>query len=217
MKPLRIVLADDHDVVVEGLRRILDRPEFDVVKAVGNGRALVQAAEDLRPDLIIADVSMPQLNGIEAARQIRRTNANVKIIFLTMHPDVSYATEGLAAGGNAYVLKSAAGEELLMAIRAVEAGRVYVIPSIAEAVRNALAQRSRRKAESAGPVTHLTPRQREVLQLLAEGHHAKEVAALLNVSPRTVEFHKYRIMEQLGLHTVAELTLYAAKHGIVAA
>jgi DNA-binding NarL/FixJ family response regulator len=211
MKRLRILLADDHAVVIEGLRRILDRPEFEIVGAVSDGRALVQAAADLEPDLIITDVAMPSLNGIEAARQISRQNQKSKIIFLTMHQEVIYAQQTLAAGGCGYVLKSAAGEELVAAIHDVLDGRVYMAKSIAQAVQQAL---DARPMSSRG-VDGLTGRQREVLQLLAEGRQAKEIAVTLKLSPKTVEFHKYRIMQTLGVRTVAELARYAVKQGIV--
>lgn len=208
----RILLADDHAVVLEGLRRILDRPEFEVVGAVRDGRALVEAAASLRPDIIIADLSMPFLNGVEAARQILKSDRKPKIIFLTMHPEAMYAVEAINAGASGYVLKNEAGEELIKAIREVLDGRTYVTPSLWEPVMHAV--RARRKA--LGKVDRLTARQREVLQLLAEGKHPKEIAAILNVSHRTVEFHKYRIMDTLGLRSVAELARYAVKQGIVA-
>jgi len=213
VKRIAILLADDHAVVIEGLHRILDRPQFEIVGAVTDGRALLQAAEQLSPDIIIADIAMPMLNGIEAARQIRKQKLTSKIIFLTMHSEPIYAVEALHAGASGYVLKSSAGAELLTAIREVLDGRVYVAKSIAESVKRAL------EARPVGGRTvpeRLTTRQRQVLQLLAEGRQAKEIAVVLNVSPKTVEFHKYRIMDMLGVRTVAELARYAVKHGIVA-
>jgi DNA-binding NarL/FixJ family response regulator len=212
MKRCRLLLADDHDILIEGLRRVLDRADLEIVGVVNDGRALVDAAEELQPDLIISDLTMPVLNGIEAMRQIRKTNTRVKIIFLTMHADLALATEALAAGGSGYVLKSRAGKELLTAVREVMKGLVYVTSSIAEAVRSGLSSPN----ASRSPNDRLTSRQREVLQLLAEGMHVKAIAGKLRVSPRTVEFHKYRIMEELGLHSVVELGSYAAKHKIVA-
>jgi DNA-binding NarL/FixJ family response regulator len=212
MKRWRVLLADDHDIVLEGLRRVLDQPDIEIVGAVHDGRALLQAIEQLQPDIIVTDVTMPQLNGIDAARQIRAGYPDVKIVFLTMHPDVTFATEALMMGGNGYVLKNSAGDELLTAIREAAGGRTYVSRSIAETVQQALSLRSsswRRQLDM------LTPRQREVLQLVAEGLQAKEIAARLNLSPKTVEFHKYRIMDELGLRTTAELSRYAARHGIV--
>jgi DNA-binding NarL/FixJ family response regulator len=212
MKRIRMLLADDHDIVIEGLRRVLDRPDLEIAGVVSDGRFLLRAAKEIRPEVIIADITMPLLNGIEAARQIRESNRDVKIIFLTMHPDVTFATEALAAGASGYVLKNSAGDELVTAIREVIGGRVYVAKSIRESVMRALSTRSKGWRS---PIDKLTSRQREVLQLLAEGVHVKEIAAKLHVSPRTVEFHKYRIMKDLGLHTTAELGRYAARHGIV--
>ncbi len=212
MMPLRVLLADDHDIVIEGLRRVLNDPDIEIVGAVNDGRSLLRAIEALRPDIVVTDVTMPQLNGIEAARQIRERDPVAKIVFLTMHPDVSFATEALAAGGSGYILKNSAGDELLTAIRAAAEGRTYVSKSIAEAVMHALSSRS---STWRSPLDKLTSRQREVLQLLAEGIPVKEIAARLHVSPRTVEFHKYRVMDELGLRTTAELSRYAARHGIV--
>ena len=213
MKRIRILLADDHAIVIEGLRRVLE-PVYEIVGEAPDGRALVTAAAALCPDIIIADISMPLLNGIEAARQIRKVNRGVKIIFLTMHPDVTYAAEALCAGGSAYVLKSSAGGEILEAIPEALHGRLYVSPSIDREVVHAQMARKDRQAHRE---FDLTARQREVLQLIAEGRSIKEIAEILNVSPRTIEFHKYRIMNALALGTTAELIQYAMKRGIVAA
>lgn len=213
MKPWRVLLADDHDIVIEGLRRVLNHPDIEIAGAVHDGRALLRATKEIHPDIIVTDITMPLLNGIDATRQIRESDPDVKIIFLTMHPDVSFATEALAAGGSGYVLKNSAGDELLTAIREAMNGRTYVTKSIAEAVKLGLSSRSNTWRS---PLDKLTSRQREVLQLLAEGLQAKEIALRLHVSPRTVEFHKYRIMDELGLRTTAELSRYAARHGIVA-
>jgi DNA-binding NarL/FixJ family response regulator len=212
MKPWRVLLADDHDIVIEGLRRVLDHPDIEIVGAVNDGRSLLRAVEELGPDIVVTDVTMPLLNGIEAARQIRERDPGAKIVFLTMHQDVSFATEALAAGGSGYILKNSAGDELLTAIREAAKGRTYISRSIAEAVRHALSSRSNNWRS---PLDKLTSRQREVLQLLAEGLPVKEIAGRLHLSPRTVEFHKYRIMDELGLRTTAELSRYAARHGIV--
>ena len=207
----RVLLGDDHTIILEGLRRILE-PHFEVVGMVPDGRALVAAARQLHPDVIVADISMPLLNGIEAARQLQKTQSRAKIIFLTMHPDAIYATEAFRAGGSGYVLKSSAASELVTAIQQALKGRVYVTPLVAKDMLGSLMGQSP-QPPPATPA--LTPRQREVIQLVAEGRSAKEIAEILKVSPRTVEFHKYRIMEQLGLHSTAELTQYAIKHGIV--
>src|ERR1039457_5976550 len=208
--PQRALLADDHAIVLEGLRRVLE-PDFEIVGEVADGRAMVAAAGELRPDIIVTDVSMPMLNGIEAARQIRKINRKVKIIFLTMHPDVTYAAEALCAGGSAYVLKSSAGAEILEAIREAFRGRIFVTPSINREVVLAEMERAGRRDNVQ---SELTPRQREVLQLLAEGKSLKEVAAFLNVSIKTIEFHKYRIMRRLGIHTNAEMTKHAVRLGV---
>lgn len=213
MKRPRLLLADDHKIVVEGLRSLLE-PEFELVGTVGDGRALVAAAEKLRPDVIVADISMPSLNGIEAARQLRKAGSEAKIVFLTMHPDVTYATRAFEAGASGYVLKHSAPAELVKAIREALKGRRYVTSMIAKDVLEAFMHKSRQREDA---VRKLTPRQREVLQLVAEGQSAKEIGSLLNISPRTVEFHKYRMMEDLGLHTHAELIQFAIKHGIASA
>jgi DNA-binding NarL/FixJ family response regulator len=207
----RILLADDHRIVAEGLRGLLE-PEFELVGIVEDGRELLAAAEELQPDLIIADISMPLLNGIDAVRQIRKTNADIKVVFLTMHPDAIYAASAFEAGALGYVLKHSAPSELITAIHSALKGKTYVTPLLA----GELMQLNKEKQTNAAMLlSNLTPRQREVLQLLAEGRSAKEIASVLNISARTVEFHKYRMMDVLGLKTVAELIRYAVKHGIV--
>jgi DNA-binding NarL/FixJ family response regulator len=206
-----VLLADDHAIVVEGLRRVLE-PDFEVVGVVADGLALVKAAEKIRPDVIVVDVSMPHLNGIDAARQIRATNQRTKIVFLSMHPDVVYASEALQAGGSAYVLKSSAGVEILTAIRETLRGGTFVTPAIDKGTLDAQIRRDQRSPDV---LRTLSPRRREVLQMVAEGRTTKEIAEILQISPRTVEFHRYRAMESLGLHTVAELVQYAIKHRMV--
>jgi DNA-binding NarL/FixJ family response regulator len=210
MKRLRVLLADDHAIVLEGLRRVLE-PEFEIVGDVADGRALVAAAMMLRPDIIVTDVSMPLLNGIEATRQIREFNRPVKIVFLSMHPDVTYVAEALSAGGSAYVLKSSAGARLLEAIREALNGSIYVTPPIDRALVRAQMDRASRQDKLHA---ELTSRQREVLQLLAEGKTLKDIAVILSISVKTAEFHKYRIMKQLGFRTNAEMTKYAVKLGV---
>jgi DNA-binding NarL/FixJ family response regulator len=215
-KPATIVLGDDHAIVLEGLRRILDRPEFKVIAVAMDGRSLLQTAADLQPDVVIIDIGMPRLNGIDAARELHRQNRKSKIVFLTMHSEVAYATAALAAGASAFVLKSGAGEELITAIRHALNGRTYVSKAIARAVEDARSMRSTRATPPRGVGDLLTHRQLEVLQLLAEGRQVKEIAALLKLAPKTVEFHKYRIMTLLGVHTVADLTRYAIRRGMLA-
>ena len=211
MKKPRVLLADDHKIVIEGLKRLL-RDEFEIVGSVEDGRALVEQASTLYPDVIVADISMPQLNGIEAARQIKKADKNIKIVFLTMHPDATYAANAFEAGASGFVLKHSASSELIRAIHEAIKGRTYVTPLIAGDLIYTY-------QEAGSPEKNLfkkiSPRQREVLQILAEGKSAKEIASILNISTRTVEFHKYRMMEQLNIKTSAELVRYAIKHGII--
>ncbi len=212
MNKARVLLADDHKILADGLRGLLGS-DYDLIGAVEDGRELVSEATRLEPDVIIADISMPLLNGIEAARQILKDRPKARIIFLTMHSDVAYAMEAFRAGAVGYLLKRSAGAELVTAIEEVLKGGVYVTPAIAKAMmRDSLFGRP---PSPETPSNALTSRQREVLQLVAEGHSIKEIAAILTLSPKTVEFHKYRLMEQLGLRTTAALTQYAVKHGIV--
>ncbi len=207
MTKTRILLADDHQFITEGLKSLLE-PQFEVIGIVEDGKTLVEKAETLNPDVIVVDISMPLLNGIEAVRQIKKKNIPAKIIFLTMHPDVTYATRALEAGALGFVIKHSAPAELIIAIEKTLLGEIYVTPTIAEEL--ATSPHSRKS-----PLRKLTPRQREVLQLLAEGKQAKEVAEILYLSPRTVEFHKYRVMEELGVKSSAELVQFAIKHGII--
>jgi DNA-binding NarL/FixJ family response regulator len=211
VKRVTVLLADDHAIVVEGLRRILE-PEFEVIGAVADGLALVKAAEELSPDIVVADVSMPLLNGIEATRQIRATNRRTRIVFLSMHPDVVYVSEALQAGGSAYVLKSSAGIEIVTAIREALQGGIFVTAAID---KTALEAQIKRDQRSPDVPDNLSPRRREVLQMIAEGRSTKQIAHVLQISPRTVEFHRYRAMQSLGLHTIAELVQYAIKHHMV--
>jgi DNA-binding NarL/FixJ family response regulator len=211
MNKIRVLLADDHKIVLEGLRSLLE-PEFEIVGAVEDGRALLKAAKRLSPDVIVADISMPLLNGIEAVRQIKEENEKVKVVFLTMHPDVTYATRAFEAGASGYVLKHSAPSELVTAVREALKGRTYVTPIIAGELLQTYKEGTHMLDEGR---VKLTPRQREVLQLLAEGRSAKEVGNILCISPRTVEFHKYKMMEELNLKTSAGLLQYAIKQGIV--
>jgi len=207
----RVLLADDHLLVAEALKSLLT-PEFELVGVVEDGRALVEAAARLRPDVIVADVTMPHLNGIDALIQLRQGGDQVPVVFLTMHRDVTFARRALEAGASGFVLKHSAPAELVTAIRAALSGKTYLTPQLAGEVLEAMKQAPDRAAD---PIASITPRQREVLQLLAEGRSAKEIASSLAISARTVEFHKYQLMETLGLHTNAELIHFAIKHGLV--
>ena len=207
----RVLLADDHLLVAEALKSLL-ADEFDLVGVVQDGRALLEAAAKLRPDVIVADITMPHLNGIDALVQLRQIGDRVPVVFLTMHRDAAFARRALEAGASGYVLKHSASAELVAAIEAALAGKTYLTPQLAGEVLEAMKQGPEQADD---PTAVLTPRQREVLQLLAEGRSAKEAAAVLAISARTVEFHKYQMMETLGLHTNAELIHFAIKHGIV--
>jgi DNA-binding NarL/FixJ family response regulator len=205
----RVLLADDHALILGAFEKLL-AGECDIVGQVGDGRALVAAVEALNPDVVVLDISMPLLNGLEAGRQIKQKSRNVKLVYLTMNEDPDLAAEAFRAGASGYLLKSSAASELTTAIREVAQGRSYITPLVAEGLVEALQQTSNRR-----PGEDLTPRQREVLQLLAEGRSMKEVASLLNLTPRTVAFHKYQMMEQLKVKSTAELIQYAVKHHIV--
>ena len=207
----RVLLADDHEIVVEGLRRILE-PKYDLVAAVANGRELLAEADKLRPDVIVTDISMPSLNGLDAVRQLKKQGVRAKVVFLTMHADADLATEAFAAGAVGYVLKSSAGRELIDAIDTVLEGRVYLTPQIQQGVLEAFMKAGGEREKAS---IELTKRQREVLQLVAEGLTMKEIAATLDVSPRTVESHKYDLMQKLGVKTTAELIQYAIKRSII--
>ena len=206
----RVLLADDHLLVAEALKSML-AAEFDLVGVVSDGRAMLEAAQTLRPDVIVADVTMPHLNGIDALIRLRQDGNPVPVVFLTMHRDVSFARRALEAGAAGFVLKHSASVELVAAIRAALDGNTYITPLLAGEVFDAMKQTP---GKAADPVRSLTPRQREVLQLLAEGRSAKEIASSLAISARTVEFHKYQMMETLGIHTNAELIHFAIKNGL---
>jgi DNA-binding NarL/FixJ family response regulator len=206
----RVLLADDHRIVADGLTSFLAE-EFEVVGVVEDGRALLEAARKLDPDVIVADISMPRLNGIDALVQLKRDNPKVKVVFLTMHTELAYARRALEAGASGFVLKHSAADELLTALRAAVRGKTYITPALAGEVLDAIRQRPRQ----ADPGAALTPRQREILQLLVEGQSAKQIAGALSISARTVEFHKYQMMENLGLHNSAELILFGIRNDIV--
>ena len=210
MRRPRVLLAEDHRLLREAFVKLLE-PDCDVLGAVADGRALIEAAPKLRPDVVVVDIAMPLLNGLDAARQLKRSMPSVKVIFLTVSEDPDLAAEAFRAGGSAFLLKNSAASELLQAIADVMQGRSYVTPlATRDMVNNLL-----RRPESAKGARELSPRQREVLQLLAEGRTMKEVASSLNITARTVAFHKYRMMEDLGIKSTAELVQYAIKARIV--
>ena len=201
-------MADDHLMLLEAFKALLE-PDFEVVGTVTDGRALLEEFSRLHPDVVLLDVAMPLLNGLDAGRQLKAQRRSVKLIYLTMNPDPDLAGEALRLGASGYVLKSSAAQELKQAIHEALRGRSYITPLITRDVVGSLLQPRTSRAE-------LTARQREVLQLLAEGKSMKEVAAILDLTPRTVAFHKYRMMEQLHLKTSAELVRFAVQQGVVA-
>jgi DNA-binding NarL/FixJ family response regulator len=209
MKP-RIALVDDHTLIAEACRKLLE-PDCDVIATFSDPRAFLAEAVMLRPDVVVLDVSMPSLNGLDTARELRRLLPNGRIIILTMTEDADVAAEAFRVGAAGYLLKRSLGSELLLAVREVMAQRYYITPLLTRDLLGSLVQdRPTRK-----PVQRLTPRQREVLQLLAEGRSMKEAAAILNLSARTVAFHKYRMMEQLQVQTTAALIQFAVREGLV--
>ena len=204
----RVLIADDHRLMAEGLKRLL-APHFEIVGLVGDGQELLAAAEQLQPDVAVVDIAMPRLNGLQAIARLLKVSPRTRIVVITMHGEPSYARSALREGALAFVLKASAPDELIAAIRSVLAGRVFISAEVAPEVSG---PDGSGRGRSAGMV--LTPRQKEILQLLAAGKSGKEIATLLAISRRTVEYHKYKLMESLGLHTVAELTRFAFEQGI---
>ena len=214
MAPLRILLADDHTVVRQGLRKVLEeRPEWQVVAEAGDGRDAVRLAEQHKPDVAVVDVAMPLLNGIEATRQIVRRAPQTKVLVLSMYSDEAYVTQMLKAGATGYLLKDSADVDLLEAVQAVSQGKSFFSPAVARLMSDDYA---RQRGENAvDRYESLSEREREIFQLVAEGKTNKEIAALLFISPSTVETHRARIMEKLDLHSAAEIVLYAVRRGVV--
>lgn len=211
MMKARLLLADDHPIVLNGLREIL-APIFELVGTAGDGRSLVDLAIKLKPDVILADISMPLLSGIDALLAMRAAGVKARVVFLTMHADATYAGSAMEAGASGFVVKDAVAGEVVKALQAALSGRTYLSAEIAEALA---AVKAGQREGSSPLLGRLTLRQREVLKLLSEGRSAKEVAAILGISPRTAEYHKYRIMEILNISTNAELIGYAMRHGIL--
>jgi DNA-binding NarL/FixJ family response regulator len=206
----RVIIADDHTLLVEAFEKLL-APECDVIAKVPDGRALLTAARELHPDVVVLDIAMPLLNGLDAARQIKQADPSIRLVFVTMNEDPDLAAEAFRAGASAYLLKRSAGAELLTAIREAMKRRSYVTPLVTEGMLGSLLHPPGRERAA----HQLTTRQREMLQLLAEGKSMKEVASILNVTPRTVAFHKYRIMERLRIKTNAELIQFAIRQHLV--
>ena len=206
----RLMMADDHTILVEAFRKLLE-PQYDIVGTVSDGRALLDIAPQLRPDVVILDIGMPLMNGLEAGLRLKEVMPNVKLIFLTMNEDPDLAMEAMRSGASGYLLKSSAAEELLRAIQMALKGKPYITAQIGRGLQKSFIKNPRAK----GQAKALTPRQREVVQLLAEGKSMKEVASVLKVTPRTVAFHKYRVMEELNLATTAELIQFAIKSRIL--
>lgn len=209
MARTKILLADDHTLFCNLLRQLLE-PEYEVVGSVSDGRELLEAAETLRPDVVLVDISMPSLNGLDAGRRLKEKNPKVKLIYVTMNNDVEYAREALQAGASAFLLKNSQSSELLKAIRDALRGLSYVAPEIRQAMREIFI----RDPKAVDRPHHLTDRQKEVLQMLAEGRSLKEISSSLHISYRTVRFHKVRIMDELGTSKNADLVKYAIKHGM---
>jgi DNA-binding NarL/FixJ family response regulator len=205
----RVILADDHVLLVDAFEKLL-APECEIVALVADGRARLTAVTELHPDIVVLDVTMPLLNGLDAARQIKQLDPSVRLVFVTMNEDPDIAVEAFRAGATAYLLKRSAGTELLTAIREAMKRQSYVTPLVTEGMLELMMH-----AHGESPAQRLTVRQREVLQLLAEGKTMKEVASILNVTPRTVAFHKYQMMDQLKIKTSAELIQYAIKQNVV--
>ena len=209
----RILIADDHTLVAELCRRLLET-EFDVVGTVSDGRALVRAAGELKPDVIVLDVAMPTLNGLDAGQQVKEMLPSVRLVYLTMNPDAEVAAEAFARGASGYLLKTCAASEMILAVREALRGKSYLSRGLSRDAIDGLRWRNKKLINEN---ERLTQRQREVLQLLAEGKVMKEVSSILHMSTRTVAYHKYRMMDVLGANSTAELVKYAVRNHMVAA
>ena len=208
-RPTTVLVADDHAIVLEGLVSLLKDYAFDVVGSVGDGEKLVEAARRLKPDVIVTDLSMPGMSGLEVLTVLKQERIDSKVVVLTMHHDASWATQALKAGASAFLLKASAGEELVTAIQQALQGHVYLTAAVTQAVIDQMADAGR------PTVAQLTARQIEVLRLICKGQRMKEIASTLNLSTRTVETHKYEMMQVLGVHSTAELVRYALEHHVV--
>jgi DNA-binding NarL/FixJ family response regulator len=211
VKQLRILLGDDHSLILKGIKELVES-RYEVVGTEENGKALIEAALRLQPDLVVLDISMPVMNGIDAAREIKKALPSVKLVFLSMHSKAIYLRKALEAGASAYVLKSGAAEELLTGIEEATKGNVYITPNFGQDVIESVQNWREKGARS--PM-ELTDRQKEILQLLAEGKQNKEIADIAHISVRTVEFHRSSLMIKLGAHSVVELTRFAIREGLI--
>jgi DNA-binding NarL/FixJ family response regulator len=215
MDSIQVLLVEDHTIVRKGLRALLEgEPDMQVVGEAEDGRQALNQVQQLLPDVVLMDIGMPGLNGLEATRQIKHQFPKTKVVVLTMHTSAEYVFSVLQAGASGYLVKQAATEEVISAIRAVYQGESFLSPSISTKVIEEYLRRAG-KTESVDPYERLTSREREVLQLIAEGHSTQEIATLLYVSGKTVETHRSRLMEKLDIHTIAELTQYAIRKGII--
>jgi DNA-binding NarL/FixJ family response regulator len=212
MKPPRVILADDHKLILDALKNLVE-PEFDVVGTFVDGLSLLEGAPNLNPNMIVLDIGMPMMNGINAGQRLKQLMPSVRLIYLTMNEDPDMAAEAFRLGASGYLLKKSAGAELVQALRQVVRGGTYVTPLMTKDMVGSFIQNFKRRKST----NHLTLRQKEVLQLLAEGRSMKEVAFILNVSPRTVAFHKYTMMEHLNIRSSAQLIEYAMRSALVAA
>jgi len=215
MARLRLLLADDHTLVRQGLRKILEeRPEWDVIAEAGEGRTAVSRTVELEPDVAILDIGMPQLNGIEATRQIVRRTSKVRVLILSMHADEAYVTEAIRAGATGYILKDSAGSDLINAVVALSTGKSFFSPPVAKVMLDDYVRRLGERG-IADRYDALSEREREIFQLIAEGHTNKGVADLLSISVATVETHRAHILQKLDVHNTAELVLFAVRRGVI--
>ena len=212
MKKARIILADDHTILLDALKNLIE-PEFEVVALCSDGREVIKAAAELNPNVVVLDIGMPTMNGLNAGQRLKQLLPTVKLVYLTMNQDPDMASEAFRLGASAYLLKTSAGSELIGALREVVRGGTYVTPAMTDGMVGSFIQNFKRRKSS----NHLTLRQKEVLQLLAEGRSMKEAAFILNVSPRTVAFHKYTMMDHLNIRSSAELIEYAMRSSLAPA
>jgi DNA-binding NarL/FixJ family response regulator len=218
LEPLRLLVVDDHEVVRKGLRSVLEQqPGWQVAGEASNGREAVTKAKELQPDVTVLDISMPSLNGLEATRQMLKQDSRAKVLILTMHESDPLVQEVLNAGARGYLLKSDAGKDLVTAVEAVRRNKTFFTAKVGQMVLDGYLDKKPKPADSDAPASRLTPRQREIVQLLAEGKSSKEVAVALGLSVKTAETHRANIMRRLECHSVSELVRYAIRNGIIVA